>query len=235
MKTQHVIPAIIPDSLEHLKSRLKDVRGVVRRVQVDVMDGTYAPPHTWPYTGTETETPEAAKTALALPYWQEFDFEIDLLVKHPERRIDEWALAGASTIIIHAESTERMDEIVRECRGRRIEIGIAMKPSCAIEVIEPYITQALFVQVMGSERIGYHGVGLQDEAIEKIRAIHARWPRLPVGIDIGVTLETLPVLCEAGATRFVAGSAVFGFSSPEGAYLHLEDIVSKHTTSYYNT
>ena len=236
MKTQRIIPAIIPDSFEHLKSRLRDVRGVARRVQVDVMDGSYAPPHTWPYVGAHAEAvQEGVRGDVTLPYWQEFDFEIDLLLSEPERKIEEWALAGASTVIIHAETTDRIDDIMRDCRERRVEVGIAIKPSYDIEALAPYVGQALFVQVMGNERVGYHGVSLQDEAVEKIRALHARWPSLQVGVDIGVSQETLPTLCEAGARRFAAGSAVFGFTSPEGAYLHLEDVVSKHVASYYNT
>jgi pentose-5-phosphate-3-epimerase len=64
--------------------------------------------------------------------------------------------------------------------------------------------------------------------LQTISAIKKRWPFVDVGIDIGVSAETLPSLCEAGATRFVAGSAVFNFNTPAGAISHLESIVNQH-------
>lgn len=231
-KTQHIIPAIIPDSLEHLRSRLKDVHGIVKRVQIDVMDGSYAPSVSWPYAGVSKEAFEAVRREdPGLPYWQDFNFEIDLLVAKPETRIAEWVLAGATSVIVHVESTDALEEIAQLCQSRRIEMALAIKPSTDISVLEPYIAQALFVQVMGNERIGYHGVTLSEQALETISAIHTRWPQLTVGVDIGVSGETLPRLIKAGATRFAAGSAVFNYTSPAGAISHLESIVLRESSS----
>ncbi len=230
MRLQCIVPAIIPDSLEHLRSRLKEVHGAVKRVQIDVMNGTYAPRTSWPYIGVERDAFEAVrKDDQGLPYWQDFEFEIDLLIKNPEESIQQWALAGAACLIFHVESTEKLEEIQKECFDRRLEMALALKPSTNIDVLEPYVHRALFVQVMGSDRIGYHGVSLEEGVANKIREIRKRWPHLTVGVDIGVNAETLPELCAAGATRFAAGSAVFNFGSPEGAIAHLESIVSKHS------
>lgn len=227
MKTQRIIPAIIPDSLTHLQSRLREVQGVVHRVQIDVMDGTYAPTSSWPYAGAGREAFEAIRREdEGLPYWQEFDFEIDLLLNSPEKRLDEWAIAGAACLIFHIETTEKMEEIVKECYERRIEMALALKPSTSIERLAPYIDRALFVQVMGNDRVGYHGVDLDPTALATVSAIKERWPNTTVGVDIGVSAETLPSLCEAGATRFAAGSSVFNFSSPAGAVSHLEGIAA---------
>lgn len=232
MKTQLIIPAIIPDSLSHLQSRLQDVQGVVRRVQIDVMDGTYAPTVSWPYAGVGREAFESERREdQGLPYWQDFDFEIDLLLQKPEDRLSEWALAGAKCLIVHVESTEKIEAIAQECFDRRIEIALALKPSTNIDRLSACVEQALFVQVMGNDKIGFHGVDLNPAALDTIRAIKERWPNTTVGVDIGVSAETLPKLCMAGATRFVAGSAVFNFSSPAGAISHLESIASKYITT----
>jgi ribulose-phosphate 3-epimerase len=228
MRTQHIIPAIIPDSIDQLQSRLQEVQGVVKRIQVDVMDGTYAPTMSWPYEGVGREAFESVRREdQGLPYWQDFDFEIDLLVSKPENKLSEWILAGAVCLIIHVESTDKLEEIAQQCFERHIEMALALKPSTSIEMLAPYIHRAVFVQVMGSDRIGYHGVALDSKALDTIRAIKERWPSTLVGIDIGVTSETLPALYEAGARRFAAGSAVFSFSTPLGAISHLETIVEK--------
>jgi ribulose-phosphate 3-epimerase len=228
MKTQHIIPAIIPDSFMHLESKLDDLRGVVRRVQIDVMDNSYAPAVSWPYDKTDKNNFEfdIVKDG-GLPGWQDFDFEIDLMVANPEEKISEWSLSGAKCIIFHVESTNNLDEIFRQCAGSRVEVALALKPSTDIGVLSSYINDAVFVQVMGSDTIGRHGVGLSDKAVEMVRNIKSEWKNVTVGVDIGVNAETVPKLCEAGATRFASGSAVFNYGSPVGSLVHLESVVSK--------
>src|SRR3989344_5092921 len=44
-----IIPAVIPQNLNIVMERFEKVRGLARRVQMDVVDGHYAPPTTWPF------------------------------------------------------------------------------------------------------------------------------------------------------------------------------------------
>jgi len=197
-------------------------------VQIDVIDGAYAPTTSWPYGGVEQEAFEAIRRKTdGLPYWQDFDFEIDMMVVKPEERIDDWALAGAACLIIHMESTEKLEEIFVAAHERRLEVALALKPSTDHAVLEPFVERAVFVQVMGSDRIGYHGVSLDRRALEKIQAIHKEWPELEIGVDIGVSETTLPELVAAGARRFAAGSAVFASGDTHGAYKALEDLAEE--------
>ncbi len=229
MKTQHIIPAIIPDSLLYLRSRLRDVRGFVRRVQIDVMDGSYVPITTWPYDNSSRKAFESKKKeGESIPYWQNFEFEIDLMVEKPEDKILDWALVGARCIIVHVESTKDVGRVIKKCHENRLGVALALKPSTDINMLSENIKSVLFVQVMGSDKIGYSGVTLDETALNKIREIKSKWPEIVVGVDIGVNEETIPSLCEVGATRFASGSAVFNYASPAAAISNLESIVSKN-------
>ncbi|MBP9760033.1 MAG: hypothetical protein KBD24_01550 [Candidatus Pacebacteria bacterium] len=228
MVKQAIVPAIIPVSYAYLEDRLREVRGAVRSVQVDVMDGTYAPTSSWPYIGVEKEAFESLRREdQGLPYWQEFDFEVDLLVRNPEAHINEWALAGITRVIVHVESTDKLAEAVALCQERRLEVALALKPSTDIAMLAPYVDEAVFVQCMGNDRIGYQGVSLDSSVPDKIREIKTRWPDLLVAVDIGVSKETIPALYTAGARRFVAGSAVFGTGEPKYAIEKLHAIVAE--------
>jgi ribulose-phosphate 3-epimerase len=228
MRIQHIIPAIIPDSYERLEQKLRDIKGVANRVQIDVMNGTYAPGKSWPYDGAGREAFEAIRREDAgLPFWQDFDFEIDLLLKNPEERIDEWALAGAACLIAHIESTEKMAEFISTCADKRLEVGLALKPSTDVEHIAPYVQDAVFIQVMGNDNIGRNGVPLDERVFDKIKEIKWRWSDAVVGVDIGVNEETLPRLMEAGATRFASGSAIFDSGDAKSAWKALEATASK--------
>lgn len=226
MIPQFVIPAIIPESYDYLQSRLRDLRRTVHRVQVDVMDGTYTRAASWPYTGADRAAFEAIRREdEGLPYWQDFDFEIDLMVREPEKHIAEWSLAGAACVIIHAESTDHMDDVIAAANERRLEVALALKPSTDIERIAPFVHEVQFVQCMGSDSIGTHGVALEDRAIAQVRALRARWPDIAIGVDIGVSAQTIPTLLDAGATRFAAGSAIFLAHDSRIAWKELERMV----------
>jgi ribulose-phosphate 3-epimerase len=228
MKVATIIPAIIPDTYDRLESSLREVLHVAHRVQIDVMDGTYTPSVSWPYSTVDREVFESIRREdQGLPYWQDFDFEIDLMVQDPERRIEEWALAGATSVIVHVESTQKLDDIFSYCGDRRIEVALALKPSTDISVLAPYIDQAIFIQCMGNDRIGYHAVKLDPSVYEKIRAIKTQWPATVVGVDIGVSETTIPALFEAGASRFASGSAIFDRHDAKDAVVRLEALVAQ--------
>jgi ribulose-phosphate 3-epimerase len=200
----------------------------MRRVQVDVLDGKYTPVGSWPYSGVEDIRDTRSRLEYELPLWHEYDFEVDLMVEHPEAVIEEWSLAGATAVVVHIETVSDMKEIIRLCEKRRLELGIALKPSTEIESILPFVESVLFVQFMGNTKLGTHGAELMRSVPEKIRTLKKISPQVCIGIDIGVREETVQVLCDAGVERFVAGSAVFGSDDPVGAYERLEVLVEKN-------
>ncbi len=226
MNRQDIIPAIIPDSLHRLESRLREVRNRVRCVQVDVMDGTFVPVTTWPYEGvgrdmflsTRHEEP-------GIPLWQEFEIELDLMVSEPERHVSAWAISGVTRIIFHVESAPSLRGAIDVCRASHIEVACAISPSTSLSALEPYIDESVFVQCMGNDRLGQHGVPLDPKAVDRVREIRARWP-VTIGIDIGVSSVTIPDLYRAGARRFAAGSSIFTSGDPAGALRDLQEIVN---------
>lgn len=226
MTISHIIPAIIPDSYDRLESELSLVQEVAPLVQVDIMDGSYTPKASWPYNKVDFEKFEALKREeQGFPYWEDVDIEIDLMVREPETCVEDWILAGASTLIVHVETTTKLEDIFALCTERSVAVALALKPSTDIELLAPYIDRATFVQCMGSDEIGRHSVVLDPKVYDQIRAIKARWPDTIVGVDIGVSEKTLPKLIEAGATRFAAGSAVFENGDPKERFEHLTTLV----------
>jgi ribulose-phosphate 3-epimerase len=226
MVKQSIIPAIIPASYTHLSDRLREVRDAVRTVQVDVFDGTFTDTTSWPYAGTDKAMFESkVREDDGLPYWQELDLEVDLMVRDPEEHIERWALAGATRIIVHVESTPDPARVVAQCIERRLEVALALKPDTPEDVLEPLLPRVVFVQCMGNGRIGRHGVALDPGVYDKIARMHTRWPAVLIGVDIGVNKDTIPRLYESGARRFAAGSAVFGMGDALRAFRELDAVV----------
>jgi ribulose-phosphate 3-epimerase len=59
--------------------------------------------------------------------------------------------------------------------------------------------------------------------VERLRALLA--DGLPIEVDGGIDAATAPRCASAGATLFVAGSAVFGAADPGQAYLEIAQAI----------
>src|SRR3990167_4611729 len=79
-----IIPAIMPRSLVDLTEKMSLVKGLVPLVQIDVMDGVFVPEAGWPYTaGGPQEFSKFSDEGEGLPFWEEVDVEVDLMVSDP--------------------------------------------------------------------------------------------------------------------------------------------------------
>lgn len=210
-----IIPAILPHDFREVEDKASQVASLVSRVQVDIVDGVFAPQKTWPFTNDHGEFVSLVKEERGLPQWESLSYEIDMMVADPARLFDEWVAVGASALIVHRESLSKgaLDDIFLRSEERTIDIGIALKPKTDIADIEAWIEKAAFIQCMGSNTIGQQGTALDESVYEKISDIHARFPQVTISVDIGVNRMTAPKLIASGATKLVSGSAIFGSES----------------------
>lgn len=204
-----IIPAIMPHTFSDIEEKAFLVKGLVPLVQIDIMDGKLTKHSTWPYKEEDDAVFDAIlREEQGLPYWEEIDYEIDLMVKNPEEVVHDWLVAGATRIIVHVETITAWDRIVNELRGV-VEIGLAINVQTPIEALEPYVADADFIQCMGIRRIGFQGEPFDEEVVAKIESLREKYPEKIISVDGGVNLESAPMLLDAGATRLVAGSAIF--------------------------
>lgn len=210
-----VVPVVIPGSFEDFEAHAARVKNLVGRMQIDVADGSYAPTRTWPYTSSE-HFAELVSQDEGLPYWEDLEYEVDILMKKPEAALADWIKAGVSGAVVHIETTDDYAAIVDMSQNAGIDLGWGIKPSTPNEKLFDIIDtfgMPGFVQVMGSDNIGHSGVGLDESVFDKIAEIKQRYPDLTVAVDIGVNDETAGDLTDAGATKLVSGS--FIFESPD--------------------
>ena len=204
-----IIPAIIPKSLKDLEANLERTKSLVKKVQIDILDGRYDDNISWPYENKFVDFDDFEEQKKGLSFWQDFDFEFDLMIKNPEMEADKFLNAGVDTLIYHFESTEALGDCIEKTRLFGVKVGLALKPSTPLEKIFPYLGKVDFVQFMGNDNVGEHNVVLDERVYEKIKDLHSNYPECIIGVDIGVNFDTAPKLIKAGATRLVSGSAIF--------------------------
>lgn len=226
-----IIPAIMPKSIEELDSAVALVRGAVSYVQIDVMDGKLVPPFSWPFPNFETETAPLIHQDAGLPFWQDVNYEFDLMIKNPEMFVEKFIAIGGSRIIIHYESAEKsiIWEAVRKAQAMITEVGLAIDMTVPDDKIYEFLDDKIkpidFVQFMGIDKDGYQGESFDRQVIPKIKALRAKYPDIIISVDGGVNFESAPLLIDAGANRLVSGSAIFGSGNAREAINELYSMV----------
>lgn len=233
-----VVPAILPSSRRDIEEKLSRIVGIVDRVQIDVVDGQFATPPTWPYaSGFDTFSHEVQHGEM-LPHFDSFRFEIDAMVAHPETTCSTWIAAGASRITIHAESTTQLPHILDEFITRYgydkdfapdlLSLGLALNIESDIALIEPYLSSIDYVQFMGIAHIGRQGEPFDERVLRKIAQFRSRHPQMLIQVDGGVSLSTAPALLHAGVGRLVVGSDIWHAEDPATEILKFEELAERY-------
>ena len=212
-----IIPAIMPKNYDELYSAIESVVGLVPIAQIDIMDGQFVPNFSWPYvSGVPKPTDEHFLNMVAekegLPFWEKIDVELDLMVKNVDENLDQWIAIGPKRIVVHFESLENPDNAFAMLKNLQgvIEVGISSNNDTPQETIEKYLNQVDFIQCMGIAKVGFQEQVFDPRVIDRISYFHKKYPDLSISVDGAVHTETIQSLKEAGATRFVSGSGVFG-------------------------
>src|SRR3989344_6778540 len=205
-----VIASVLPfKTFEELKNKIGSLRGVVTTIQIDLCDGVFVPSQTWPYTSggaADYDFQKIMNEEQGLPFWDEVDFELDLMVADAVEKFDIYMKLGAKRMIFHLEAMENLEDFHNFLEGidlyirDNFQFGIAFKPSMPLENVFPFIQHVDFVQCMGNDKIGFGGVTLDEKVYGRIKLLREKYPDLPIEIDIGITEETAPLLVRAGAT-----------------------------------
>lgn len=220
-----VLPAIIPINKIQLEEEIKKVSSFSDLVQVDISDGIFTNTKTWPYNGRDVDYFESLKKEEnGWPEWEKVDVELHMMVISPENVLNDWINTGVTSIVAHVESTENFQEVIDICKEKIISVGVAIKPSTDISKIEPFVSGVDFIQVMGSDNIGKHGVELEPKAVEVIKSLRGLYPSLTIAIDIGVTEENAGMLVEAGANKLISGGAILNSDDPERIFDILKSV-----------
>ena len=216
---QTIIPAIIPESITTFKRELERVSAFSHTIQIDIVDGRFVPFRSWPYEGGDTF--EAIRPLLG-----PFEVEFDLMVEEPETVVDKYLELGAKRIVVHLESTEKIEDMLSHHREHSYALGLSLGNDTPLEELTRYVADADYVQLMGIADIGAQGQPFDERVLARIEELRSAYPHLEISIDGSVNEETLPRLKTAGATRFISGSALLTADDPAAMYRRLTELAA---------
>jgi len=190
-----IIPTILVKTFEEVKERIRLVENYVDWVQLDIMDGVFVENLTW----NNPEDLKDFKTKVKL--------EAHLMVQNPEKIIDSW-LEVVDRIIVHYESSEKIQEIINKVHKNGKQIGVALNPETSIEVAKPFLNDLDLILLM-SVQPGKGGQEFELEILEKIRNLRNIWPGGNIEVDGGVSDKNIKEIFNAGANLFCVGTYVY--------------------------
>ncbi|MBI3573689.1 hypothetical protein HY090_01425 [Candidatus Kaiserbacteria bacterium] len=219
-----IIPAILPASLEELRTKLGIVRGIAKTVQIDLCDGFFVPARTWPFNkGDREQFERIAKGIEGFPLWQDFDFEIDFMLHNPEKMLGEWAQVGISRAVIHIESKHDF-AACRRAAGDLVELGVALNNDTPLSRLDEYFGRIDYVQLMGIATIGKQGEPFDERVLLRIKELKKAHSNVTIQIDGSVNGDSAPRLVAAGADRLVSGSYILRSHNPRETVRELESL-----------
>jgi ribulose-phosphate 3-epimerase len=213
IQSPRVAPSILSADFSKLGAQVEEVMEAGARViHFDVMDGHFVPPITIGPLVLEgiAEQVHAAGGAV----------DVHLMIEAPERQIAEFAKAGADSITFHAEATPHANRVLHGIRELGCLAGIAINPATPVEAVAELRGYADLVLCM-TINPGWGGQAFLDSSLDKLERLRPVVGAAPIEVDGGIATATAGPVAAAGASLFVAGSAIFGAADPAAAYAEI--------------
>lgn len=163
-------------------------------IHVDLMDGLYVENKNF----TLEEVLNDLKGVTKL-------LDIHLMVKEPEKYIEDLAKLNVWAITFHLDGTNNPLKTIELIKKHNIKVGIAINPNEDIDILDDYYDLIQYVLVMSV----YPGKGGQEfipEVVDKISKLKNK--KVLVGIDGGINDKTIKYLNRHNLDVVISGSYV---------------------------
>lgn len=191
-----IVPGILTNDEEDYHRRLKLAEHTCDLVQIDIVDGKFAPSNT---VGID----------VVKKYPPSCHLEIQLMVVYPMNYIDLLApLTFVSRIIFPFEIDGDLNEYIYLIKKFGKQTGLSLNPETPISAALHFFDDIDLLLLM-TGKPGYSGQKLGDDTYERIETVKRLNGALPIEIDIGVNFENAARLANAGADFLVSSSALY--------------------------
>ncbi len=206
---QLILPSIVAKNQKELDEDFTHLKGIVKQLHLDVIDGKFAPNHSLDF-----------KFKLS----DDFSYEAHLMIKHPEQ----WIKQHWQNIELFIPQFEELKDIERyyhwmKQTGRKA--AVAIKPETKVAQIKLFLNHIDYVLVL-TVHPGFYGSKFLPEQLKKITQIKKLNPKVKVIVDGGMNPKTIKLAKKAGGDYFVSGSYITKAEKPKERVKNLIKIMT---------
>lgn len=197
-----IAPSILAANFSKLAEEVVEVeKAGAELIHIDVMDGHFVPNITM-----GPIVVEALRPVTKLP------LDVHLMIENPDAYIEDFAKAGADYITVHVEACKHLHRTIQLIRSFGVKPGVVLNPHTSIEQIK-HVLEDIDMVLFMTVNPGFGGQKFIHSVIPKVKQlsdiIKEQGLSIEIEIDGGINEETIVHCVQAGATIFVAGSAIY--------------------------
>lgn len=197
-----IAPSLLSADFTCLKDEIKKIE-TAEWIHYDVMDGHFVPNISFGYSILN----DVSKIT-------DMYLDVHLMISEPAKYVDKFIASNASLIVFHYEAVAKdgINDLIDHIKSQNVNVGIAIKPQTAVEVLTPFLSKLDLVLVMSVEP-GFGGQKFNSIALDKISELAklktAYNYHYLIEVDGGINETTAKLCRDAGVDVLVAGSYVF--------------------------
>jgi len=192
-----IVPTILTSDFNDFTEKISLVREVVPRVQIDVVDGKFAPRKTVPLEGMR-----------GLTDMKDLRLDLHLMVEKPEDWVSRSLELLPDRIIGHIETMSNPRDFIDRAIEGGVEAGLALDLETPVEVISDEVYHLADLILVLGVKAGIGGQEFEEKTLKKIERIREVVGDLvKIGVDGGLNEENIPLCKSSGAEIFYVGGS----------------------------
>ncbi|NLC39924.1 MAG: ribulose-phosphate 3-epimerase [Clostridiaceae bacterium] len=211
-----IAPSLLSANAGNYDKDIKVIEeGGAKYLHIDVMDGHFVPNMSF-----------GPNIVQGIRENSNLFFDVHLMIEKPEQFVIPFIEAGADSVTIHVEASDKIKDFINTCKQHGVKAGVSLRPQTPVSSIEGFISDLDLLLIM-SINPGFGGQSFMPESLERIseakllREKHKA--NFLISVDGGVNAENAGKIRQAGADILVAGSAIFGKEDRKAA---IQDIIN---------
>jgi len=213
-------PSILAADFTNLPQQIRLVEmGGADRIHCDIMDGHFVPNISFGPLIVET-----SKRITKLP------LDVHLMIENPDKYIDTFIKAGASSIFIHYESDVHLNNTINMVKNLGAKAGVVINPSTPVKFLRDIVKDVDLVLVM-SVNPGFGGQTFIENSLRKIEEAVKLREELNadflIEVDGGIDLNNTEEILKAGCDVFIIGSSIFKADDITATTLEFKNKINK--------
>jgi ribulose-phosphate 3-epimerase len=197
-----IAPSILSADLNHLANDIIQAEEAgADWIHVDVMDGQFVPNISF-----GPNIVRAVRKVTQLP------IDVHLMIVEPERHLQAFADAGTNHLTVHFETCPHIHRTLQSIKEMGLSPGIVINPGTPVSTLRELIHDFDSVLIMTVDP-GFGGQDFIETMYDKIRRtktlLEETGSKAHIQVDGGISAKTIKACYDAGATNFIAGSAIF--------------------------